>query len=165
MNKMRKPVYYRLVIEAQPGVDIWLADGVGHLVNKERQKLDTQLLPGHYVVEFGLGTQTYPIKLSADSSYNQAEIEAGPKCQRPKVKLAPLYTAKQGQYLAFIHYFTKIHGMSPSEAEMQRYFRVTPPSVHQMVMALEERGLITREPGKGRSIRLLLSRQELPDLE
>ncbi len=165
MNTTRELVYHRLVIEAQPRVDIWLADADGHLVQKETQKLDTQLLPGHYVVEFGLGTQTYPIKLSADNSYTQAEIEAGPKCHRPKVKLAPLYTAKQGQYLAFIHYFTKIHGMSPSEAEMQRYFRVTPPSVHQMVVALEERGLITREPGKGRSIKLLVSRQELPDLE
>lgn len=84
MNKTREPVYYRLVIEAQPGVDIWLADDAGHLVQKERQQLDTQLLPGHYLVEFGLGTQPYLIKLSADSFYTQTDIEAGPKCQRPK---------------------------------------------------------------------------------
>ena len=32
------------------------------------------------------------------------------------------YTEKQGQYLAFIYYYTKIHGHSPSEAEMQAYF-------------------------------------------
>lgn len=81
MNKMRIPVYYRLVIDAQPCVDIWLADDGGHLVQKETRKLDTQLLPGHYVVAFGLGTQTYPIKLSANSSYTQAEIEAGPQCR------------------------------------------------------------------------------------
>ncbi|WP_299696918.1 hypothetical protein [Hydrocarboniphaga sp.] len=146
-------------------MDIWLADNDGHLVQKETGKLDTRLLPGSYVVEFGLGTQTYPINLSADSRYTQAEIEAGPTCPRPEVKLAPLYTAKQGQYLAFIFYFTKIHGQSPSEAEMQRYFRVTPPSVHQMVVALEAKGLIARTPGMGRSIKLLLSRAELPDLE
>jgi repressor LexA len=165
MSRKRERVYHRLVIEAQPHVDIWLADNGGHLVQKETRKLETRLLPGRYVVEFGLGTQTYPIELSEDSSYTQAEIEAGPKCPRPKVRLAPLYTPKQGQYLAFIYYFTKIQGTSPSEADMQRYFTVSPPAVHQMVLALEEKGLIAREPGKARSIKLLLDRQELPDLE
>jgi repressor LexA len=47
----------------------------------------------------------------------------------------PRYTDKQGQYLAFIYYYTKIHGRSPSEAEMQAYFGVTPPTVHQMVLS------------------------------
>jgi hypothetical protein len=36
------------------------------------------------------------------------------------------YTDKQGQYLAFIYYYSKIHGCSPSEAEMKQYFRVSP---------------------------------------
>ncbi len=75
------------------------------------------------------------------------------------------FTEKQGQYLAFIHYYTKVNGRPPAEADMQRYFRVTPPSVHQMVLTLEANGLSERTPGQGRSIRLLLSRDELPDLE
>ena len=75
------------------------------------------------------------------------------------------FTAKQGQYLAFIYYYTKIHGRAPAEAELQAYFKVSPPSVHQMVLTLHARGLITREPGRPRSIRLLLGRGELPDLE
>jgi repressor LexA len=116
-------------------------------------------------MEFGLGASTYPIQLVKDSEYSQAEIQAGPSCPRPEVKLAPRHTAKQGQYLAFIYYFTKMHGEPPSEAEMQRYFRVTPPSVHQMMLALESKGLIARTPGKGRSIRLVVDRAELPDLE
>jgi repressor LexA len=74
------------------------------------------------------------------------------------------YTAKQGQYLAFIHYYSKIHVRSPSEAEMQQYFRVSPPAVHQMVLTLAARGLIARAPGRARSIHLLISREELPDL-
>lgn len=78
---------------------------------------------------------------------------------------APRFTAKQGQYLAFIHYYTKIHGRAPAEAELQAYFKVSPPSVHQMVLTLQTRGLVTREPGRPRSIRLLLGRAELPDLE
>ncbi len=75
------------------------------------------------------------------------------------------YTHKQGQYLTFIYYYSKIHGVPPAEVEMQRYFGVTPPVVHQMILSLEDRGLITRTPGTARSIRLTWSRAELPDLE
>lgn len=78
--------------------------------------------------------------------------------------LKKTYTDKQGQYLAFIYYYGKIHGRSPSEAEMQQYFQVSPPTVHQMVLTLEARGLIARTPGQARSIHLLISRGELPDL-
>lgn len=75
------------------------------------------------------------------------------------------FTAKQGQYLAFIHYYHKIHGRAPAEADMQRYFGVSAPSVHQMVLTLERRGLIERVPGQARTIRVLLPREELPDLD
>lgn len=74
------------------------------------------------------------------------------------------YTEKQGQYLAYIYYYTKLHGRAPAELDMQRYFQVTPPSVHQMVLTLESRGLIERTPGQARSIRLLVPREEIPPL-
>jgi DNA-binding MarR family transcriptional regulator len=80
------------------------------------------------------------------------------------VTMKKAYTAKQGQYLAFIYYYTRIHGRAPTEAEMQQYFQVSPPSVHQMVLALVARGLIERTPGRARSIRLLIPHEELPDL-
>ncbi len=47
---------------------------------------------------------------------------------------------------------------------MQRYFQVSPPTVHQMVLSLEKSGLIERVPGQGRSLKLLLPRAQLPDL-
>ena len=75
------------------------------------------------------------------------------------------YTPRQGQYLAFIYYYTKLNGRPPAEADMQRYFQVSPPSVHQMVLNLEERGLVTRIPGQPRSIRLVIPREELPALD
>ena len=75
------------------------------------------------------------------------------------------FTAKQGQYLAFIFYYTKIHGFAPAESDMRSYFGVSPPSVHQMVLTLEANGFIERVPGRGRSIRLLTPREELPELE
>ncbi len=74
------------------------------------------------------------------------------------------YTETQGQYLAFIYYYTKIHGVPPAEADMQRYFNVSPPSIHNMVVTLERRGFIRRTPGASRSIQLLLDRDQLPDL-
>ena len=79
--------------------------------------------------------------------------------------MASDYTRRQGQFLAFIYYYTKINGRPPAEADMQRYFQVSSPSVHQLVVTLEKRGHIARVPGQGRSIRLLLSRERLPDLE
>ena len=78
---------------------------------------------------------------------------------------ARTFTAKQGQYLAFIYHYTKIHGMPPAEADLRRFFRVTPPVVHEMIKTLHARGFIEREPGKARSIRLCLTRTQLPDLE
>ena len=75
------------------------------------------------------------------------------------------YTKRQGQYLAFIYYYTKIHGCPPAETDIQKYFRVSPPTVHQMVVTLEKKGLIEKMPHQARSIRLLLAREELPDLE
>jgi repressor LexA len=74
------------------------------------------------------------------------------------------YTSRQGEFLAFIYYYTKLHGRPPAEADMARYFELTPPAVHRMVLTLEKRGLIDRTPGEARSIRLLLAREDLPDL-
>src|SRR4051812_21869967 len=59
---------------------------------------------------------------------------------------APRFTPKQGQYLAFIHAYTLVIGRPPAEADLQRFFQVTPPSVHQMVITLERNGLIRRRP-------------------
>jgi hypothetical protein len=77
----------------------------------------------------------------------------------------PVFTAKQGQYLAFIHYYTKINHCPPAEADFQRYFRVSPPTVHAMLETLQEHGWVTRVPGRARSIALNLTRDTLPDLE
>ena len=79
--------------------------------------------------------------------------------------MEPTYTKTQGQYLAFIYYYTKPHGVSPDEADMQRYFRVSPPSIHNMVVTLDERRFIARTPSAARSIQLLLRRDQLPNLE
>ena len=74
------------------------------------------------------------------------------------------YTSKQGRYLAFIHEYTTLHGVAPAEHEIQQFFRVSPPTVHQMVLMLEKKGLIHRTPGEARSIKVLVPAQDLPRL-
>jgi DNA-binding MarR family transcriptional regulator len=75
------------------------------------------------------------------------------------------FTQLQGQYLAFIAAYTKVNGRPPAEADLQRYFGVTPPSVHSMILTLEKRGLIARTPGQSRSIQVLVPRDQLPPLD
>lgn len=78
---------------------------------------------------------------------------------------APPFTAKQGQYLAFIYTYTLLHREPPAEADFQTFFQVTPPAVHDMILALEQRGLISRTPRQPRTIRLLLPADALPSLQ
>ena len=76
---------------------------------------------------------------------------------------AKTFTHTQGQYLAFIHAYTRLHRRAPAETDMQEYFRVSPPSVHQMVMTLERQGLIRRQPRTARSIELPVDPKQLPE--
>lgn len=76
----------------------------------------------------------------------------------------PIFTPRQGQYLAFIHAYTLVNGRPPAEADIGRFFQVTPPTVHQMIVTLEPTGLISRQPGVPRSIVALLDRSALPNL-
>lgn len=75
-----------------------------------------------------------------------------------------LYTEKQGQYLAFIYYYTKINRNPPAEADIQKFFGVSAPSVHRMLVDLEKKSLIERKPGQARSVRVLLPPKQLPEL-
>ena len=74
------------------------------------------------------------------------------------------FTEKQGQYLAFIYAYSRIFRRPPAEADMQRHFGVSPPSVHQMVVTLERQGLIKRKPTTPRSIELIVDPKQLPEL-
>ena len=76
----------------------------------------------------------------------------------------PRFTPLQGQYLAFIHAYSRISKKPPAEADMRRHFGVTAPTVHQMVLTLEKAGFISRMPATARSIQLLVAPEELPIL-
>ncbi|MCE9530089.1 MAG: MarR family transcriptional regulator, partial [Planctomycetes bacterium] len=72
------------------------------------------------------------------------------------------FTPTQGRYLAYIHTYTHLHGYPPAESEIATAICVSPPSVNQMVKMLEKKGLILRQPGKPRSLQVLITEDEIP---
>lgn len=110
--------------------------------------------------------QGYILKVGVFQSFDEdaftVSIDLAPKLDP---SIAPSFTAKQGQYLAFIHNYTKIHRRAPAELDLERYFQASPPAIHEMIGTLERNGLIERTPGRARSIRLLIQPEHLPRLE
>lgn len=92
---------------------------------------------------------------------DREDEKSNPPETRPKT---PTFTEKQGQYLAFIYAYTRVNGVPPAEVDLQRYFKVTPPTAHQMVLTLEKSGLISRTPRAARSIQVLVNPESLPVL-
>jgi hypothetical protein len=103
-----------------------------------------QAIADFWMQEFGLLTES---------------ITTPARARKPKEEKPPTrpgnqkiqFTHRQGQFLAFIHVYSKVHRQGPAELDLAQYFRVTPPSVHAMVVKLEQLGLVTREPGVPRS--------------
>jgi repressor LexA len=154
--------------ELQQRLRVAEADGASIVAPLTLDDLDDLL--GHVAAEAN-HSKDARLRRRLDTIYERLrDVEEAHTDDPSTTRLAPIfsvpkYTPKQGQYLAFIHYYTKIHGRAPSEADLQRCFEVPPPTVYRMVVALEERGFIERSPGQPRSIRLLIGRAELPDLE
>ncbi len=76
--------------------------------------------------------------------------------------MATVFTARQGEYLAFIDGYTKRFGVAPSFEEIGAHFGTTPPSVNNMIKTLCARGLLSRLPGVARSLRVLVPESQLP---
>src|ERR1700730_14267899 len=110
--------------------------------------------------------QVYVLKVRVFESFGEdafaVSIDLAPKLDP---SIAPSFTAKQGQYLAFIYNYTKIHRQAPAELDLERYFQVSPPAVHDMIKTLERNGLIERTPGQARSTRLCVQPENLPTLK
>lgn len=129
-----------------------------------RENLDAALKKP---VKTAIGGQVLLLNVSVydsggDGDAFRVSIDPAPKLDP---SAAPPFTKKQGQYLAFIYNYSKMHRRAPSEADLQNYFQTTPPSVHQMIKTLELSGFIERTPMQARSIRLLVRPEHLPMLE
>jgi DNA-binding MarR family transcriptional regulator len=95
----------------------------------------------------------------------EAQAMSGVSIDQQQNLMSTAFTERQGQFLAYIHQYSVLNGRAPAEADIQRFFQITPPSVHSMVLTLERRGLIQRVPGQARSIALLVSHELLPTLK
>lgn len=72
------------------------------------------------------------------------------------------FTPTQGQYLGFIQAYVDSHDYPPAESEIAAAMCVAPPSVNQMVKMLEKKGLISRQPGQARSLKVLVPEDQIP---
>jgi hypothetical protein len=109
--------------------------------------------------------QVYVVKVRVFESFG-GDAFALTIAPAPKLdpSAAPSFTVKQGQYLAFIYNYTQIHGCAPAELDLERYFRVSAPAIHEVIKTLERNGLLEKTPGRARSIRLLIQPEHLPRL-
>jgi hypothetical protein len=117
-----------------------------------------------WTTEYDLSSESLAPKQKAVKAGTAEAPPAGlDKSSRDRRKVT--FTARQGQFLAFIHLYRKLHRRGPAEADLRAFFRVTAPAVHGMVVKLEELGLIAREPGVARSMRVAVPAELLPELE
>jgi len=144
--------------------------GIG-IANYARSGADAKELRGNLYaaakkpVRTVVGGQVYLLKVRVFDSFGEDAFAVSiDLAAKPDPSIAPSFTAKQGQYLAFIYNYTKIHRRAPAEADLERYFQISPPAIHDMIRTLERNGLIERTPGQARSIRLLVQPEHLPRL-
>lgn len=117
-----------------------------------------------WTAEYDLSPESLAPKQKAVKTEATEAPPAGP-AKSSRDRRAVTRTARQGQFLAFIHLYRKLHRRGPAESDLRAFFRVTAPAVHGMVVKLEELGLITREPGVARSMRVAIPADRLPELE
>lgn len=79
-----------------------------------------------------------------------------------KKKSKNKFTQRQGQYLAYIFYYTRINRRAPAEVDIQNYFKVSSASTHQMLRGLAEKQLIKKKQGQARSVTVLIQQDQLP---
>jgi hypothetical protein len=74
------------------------------------------------------GGQVFILKVRVSESFGEdafaVSIDPAPKLDP---SIAPSFTAKQGQYLAFIYNYTKIHHRAPAELDLERSSRFPRP--------------------------------------
>src|SRR5262249_47828886 len=124
-----------------------------------------QVIADFWLREFGLTPEalTAPAKSKRATHVKPPSPRAGTGSAGARKRIP--FTRRQGQFLAFISQYRKLHRQGPAELDLVQYFRLTPPSAHGMVVKLEQLGLVTRERGVPRSVRVAIPESEIPALE
>ncbi|MGC2205873.1 MAG: MarR family transcriptional regulator [Thermoplasmata archaeon] len=87
------------------------------------------------------------------------------RCRGGGTTVSRTPTHAQGQYLAYIYWYTKVHRRPPSENEIAEFLAVRGPSAHRMILGLENRGYLSRTPGQPRTLKVLPPREDIPNLD
>lgn len=165
----------RTVLSDRDGLPAWAYQTGRHYAERYNSSEGTGLISSSvpllqdianfWLTEFDLDLET----LAAPSGEKKAKKGPGPATASRKSKGAgktrAKFTAWQGQFLAFIHLYRRLHRRGPAEQDLVIFFGLTPPAVHGMLVKLEGLGLITREPGVARSARVAVQEAEIPPLD
>ncbi|MEO1404636.1 MAG: MarR family winged helix-turn-helix transcriptional regulator [Cyanobacteria bacterium J06635_1] len=153
--------------EKCPHLSAWVGDGsleIGNLGYRDSTSFIRVLDEG------GLIWESEDCFGTLDEALSAAEAGLAEWCQVHILDLVVAteaslsFTAKQGQYLSYIYNYTQVQGRPPAEADIQSFFQVTPPTVHQMIVKLEQLNLPSRVAGPARSLRVLIPAEHLPVL-
>jgi hypothetical protein len=163
----------RTVVATKDSAPLWAYQTARHYAERYDPGHGTGLTPASvpflqdivdfWIEEFDLDTES--IVAPAAKKRKEPMSSHPPKTRSKAKQNGPTFTHRQGQFLAFIHHYWKLHRQGPAELDMVQFFRVTPPSVHGMVVKLAELGLVTKEPRVARSVRVAIPEDEIPPLE
>ena len=70
-------------------------------------------------------------------------------------------TTKQKVVLEAIEWYIKNYGISPTIRDIAELTNTSTHPTHEKIIKLEEKGVISTQNGKGRSIRVLISLEEI----
>ena len=101
-------------------------------------------------------------KKPADKSRSSPKAAANTADKRNTPK--PRFTYRQGQFLISF-WVSQAAPPGACRTGQVEFFRVTPPSAHGMVVKLEQLGLVTRQQGLPRSIRVAIAEVDILPLE
>jgi hypothetical protein len=123
----------------------WAYQTARHYAERYDSRYGTGLIPAtaplmqdiadFWLQEFGLDRET--LTVPARRKKATEERAAAPRGRKraggkePKARFAP----RQGQFLAFLHLYRKLHRQGPAELDLVQFFRVTPPSAHPILGA------------------------------
>lgn len=142
-----------------------IAEAGQHLDNATTQ-LREVLDEGVFLAEMPMEVETTMLSVAdAIEAASRSLRQPTARCTTNPISDGP--TRRQGQFLAYIREYMlrSEHGVAPTHTELQRFFKLTPPSVNSMLKRLDERGFIRRIPGKARAIELVINPEPIPPLD
>lgn len=153
-------------LAAEPEVGTWAYQTARQYTERYEPSRGTGLVPASLpFVQVIIDFWVTEYALTAESLTPTPKAARKPATPPTRSSSQAEFTPRQGQFLAFIHLYRKLHRRGPAETDLRAFFRVTPPAVHGMIVKLEELGLLTREPGVARSVRVVVPAEQLPELD